>query len=189
MLDLRRSKLGENHTDTLQSMNNVAVTLYALGKHADALQLHEETLALRETKLPLDHRDTLESMNAVAWILATCPDRKLRNPEKALALAKHVTERAPQKPNFWNTLGAACYRNGDWQGTIRALGRSMELGKGGDASDWFFLAMAHWRLGDKKQARQWYDRAIEWTEKKKPRDEELRRFRAEAAELLEINKN
>ena len=33
---------------------------------------------------------------------------------------------------------------------------------GGSSFDWFFLAMAHWRLGDKDEARMWFDRAVEW---------------------------
>jgi hypothetical protein len=62
----------------------------------------------------------------------------------------------------------------------------MALRKGGDSFAWFFLAMAHWQRGDKKQARQWYDTAVRWMEKNKPQDDELRRFRAEAAALLGV---
>ena len=62
----------------------------------------------------------------------------------------------------------------------------MELGNGGDSFDWFFLAMSHWQLGQKDKAREWYDRAAQWMDKNQPTDEELRRFRAEAAELLEL---
>jgi hypothetical protein len=60
----------------------------------------------------------------------------------------------------------------------------MQLRAGGDAADWFFLAMAHWQEGEKDQARQWYDKAVQWTEKSKSQDEELRGFCAEAAALL-----
>ncbi len=67
-----------------------------------------------------------------------------------------------------------------------ALEKSMELGKGGISFDWFFLAMAHWQLGKKDEARQWYDKAVPWMEKNNPKNEELRRFRAEAAALLKI---
>ena len=80
----------------------------------------------------------------------------------------------------------AHYRYGEWKPAIQALRKSMDLRKGGDSSDWFFLAMAHWRLGEKDQARQWYDRAVEWMEKNRAKDEELRGFRAEAAEQLGI---
>jgi len=46
--------------------------------------------------------------------------------------------------------------------------------------------MAHWRLGEKGKARAWYDRAVRWMDEKQPADEELRRFRAEAAGLLGV---
>ena len=47
--------------------------------------------------------------------------------------------------------------------------------------------MAHERLGDKNQARECHDKAIEWMQKKKPHDNELQRFQAEAAALLGID--
>src|SRR5205085_9422349 len=124
-------------------------------------------------------------MNAVAWILANSADRKLRDPRKAVEPAKKVVERAPEKGDYRNTLGTAYYRVGDWKEAVGALERSMQGRKGGDGTDWFFLAMAHWRLGDKDQGRNWYDRAVQWMEKKKTQDEALRRFRAEAVEVLD----
>jgi hypothetical protein len=90
----------------------------------------------------------------------------------------------------WQVLGWAHYRAGDWKASIEALEKSCALQvnpKGGDASRWFFLAMAHWQLGDKDKARMWFDQAAEWTDKKQPKNEELRRFRAEAAELMGID--
>jgi tetratricopeptide (TPR) repeat protein len=78
-------------------------------------------------------------------------------------------------------------RAGDWKPAIATLEKSTELRDGGDASDWFFLAMAHWQLGHKDEARTWYDKAIEWMDKNQPQNEELQRFRAEAAELLGVN--
>jgi tetratricopeptide (TPR) repeat protein len=188
VLALRRSILPENHPDTLQSMYNVAITYKSLGRHAAALELHEQTLALRQAKLGREHPDTPTSMNDVAWLLITAPDRKLQDPGKALELAKKTVELAPGNGDYRNTLGAAYYRAGDWKSAVAALTKSMDLRKGGDATDWFFLAMAHCRLGDKDQARTWYDRAVQGTEKNKPQDEELNRFHAEAAELLAINK-
>ena len=54
----------------------------------------------------------------------------------------------------------------------------------GNSFDFFFLAMAHWQLGEKEQARQWNDKAVAWMDKNTPKDEELLRFRAEAEALL-----
>jgi hypothetical protein len=46
--------------------------------------------------------------------------------------------------------------------------------------------MAHWQLRHKDEARKCYDRAVQWMDKCQPSNVELRCFRAEAAELLEI---
>jgi hypothetical protein len=46
--------------------------------------------------------------------------------------------------------------------------------------------MAHWQLDEKDEARTWYEKAVEWMDMNQPKNEELLRFRAEAAELLGI---
>jgi tetratricopeptide (TPR) repeat protein len=125
--------------------------------------------------------------NAFAWFLATCPETRFRDPGQAVRLAKRAMELAPLAGGYWNTLGVAHYRAGDWQAAIAALTKSMELNNGGDSTDWIFLAMAHWQLGDREQARQWYGRAAQALDKQKPPSAELRRFRAEAAQLLGID--
>ena len=40
--------------------------------------------------------------------------------------------------------------------------------------------------GEKEKARTWFEKGVQWMEKNQPEDEELRCFRAEAAELLGI---
>jgi serine/threonine protein kinase/tetratricopeptide (TPR) repeat protein len=60
------TRLGPNHPDTLMSMNDLALSYAGMGRHADALKLREETLALRKAKLGPDHPDTLMSMNNLA---------------------------------------------------------------------------------------------------------------------------
>jgi uncharacterized protein HemY len=96
---------------------------------------------------------------------------------------------AALEPNDWaiaNTLGVAHYRVGAWNAAIAALERSIQVRNGGTSFDWFFLAMAHWQLREKDKAREWSDRAVQWMDKNQPTDEEVRRFRAEAAELLGV---
>jgi tetratricopeptide (TPR) repeat protein len=124
--------------------------------------------------------------NELAWLRATCPDRNGRNPGQAVASARKAVELEPERGGFWNTLGVALYRAADWTEARAALSKSMTLRRGGDAFDWFFLAMAHWQLGGQSEARKWYDQAVQWMEKNRPKDDELRRFRAEAEELLQI---
>jgi serine/threonine protein kinase/WD40 repeat protein len=133
-------------------------------------------------------RQTALRHNNLAWRLATDRDPKIRDPERAVALAKKAVELAPDVGTYWNTLGAAHYRAGNWKDAVAALDKSMDLRKGGDSFDWFFLAMAHWQLGAKDEARKWYDKAVEWMAKNAKDNDELRRFRGEAEELLEIKK-
>jgi serine/threonine protein kinase/tetratricopeptide (TPR) repeat protein len=153
-------------------------------------------------------------LNNFAWLLATCPQPKYRDPPRSVQLAKKATELAPTIGSFWNTLGVAQYRAGDWNAAVAALNKSRELGPGGDDRDyfylatarqelrqcgdaqaWFFLAMAHRKLGHTDEARKWYDQAIRWINRNAavlakfpPASEELRRFRLEAEEVLELKK-
>jgi tetratricopeptide (TPR) repeat protein len=167
-------------------MNGLAKIYGDVGRHADALKLHKKTLAQSQAMLGPDHPVTLASMNHVAWDLATLPDPRLREPQEAIELAKRAVESAPNDGNFWNTLGVANYRTGDWKAAVAALEKSIELREGGDGSDFFFRAMAHWQLDQANDARKWHEQAVEWMEKNNPHNVELNRFRAEAAELLGI---
>ena len=92
---------------------------------------------------------------------------------------------SPQKADYWTTLGAAQYRQGQWRAAVTSLQKSVELSGGGQVRDWLFLAMTHWRLEEKQEARQWYDKAAKWTEDNQSGDEELDRLRNEVADLLD----
>jgi tetratricopeptide (TPR) repeat protein len=128
--------------------------------------------------------DVTEFLNEAAWFLATSADPQFRDPRRAVGLAREGVERAPKTAALWNTLGVAEYRAGAWDEAIRALSRSVDLASGGDANDWLFLAMAHWRKGDKDNARAWFDKAITWMDRHDSREDELNRFRAEAEALI-----
>jgi Flp pilus assembly protein TadD len=155
-----------------------AEALLGLDRHELAIAACREAVA----KAP----DDAKAHNNLAWLLATSPNPKFRDPRQAIKHAQRAVELTPQDGNPWNTLGVAQYRAGDCKAALTSLEKSMELRRSGDSFDWFFLAMAHWQLGDKKQARAWYDRAVLWMQKHQPRNEELRRFRAETEKLLQI---
>jgi WD40 repeat protein len=132
--------------------------------------------------------DSADGCNDLAWRLATCAEPHLRNPARALELARRAVTLAPDEGDFWNTLGAAHYRAGNWTAAAAALHKSIDLRRGGNSFDWFFLALAQWQLGQKDEARKRYDQAVAWMTKYAPHDEDLTRVRAEAAELLGIAK-
>jgi serine/threonine protein kinase/Flp pilus assembly protein TadD len=157
---------------------------FALSSALEAQGQRNEAVAVLRQAADTSSDDP-QDLNNLAWLLATSQFPELRDGSRAVELAQRAVELAPELGGAWNTLGAAQYRAGSWQGAIAALERSMALRRGGDSSDWFFLAMAHWRLGERDKARVWYERAVQWMEKNAPGHKELSRFRAEAAELLQ----
>ncbi len=130
----------------------------------------------------------INQFNDLIWELATDvgPQVRSRDPRWVVELAKTTVQSDPKHSLCWKTLGVAQYRAGDWQAAIAALDKSMSLGQKDVALTSFYLALAHWHLGDKAQARRWYDQARQRMDKNRSDDEGLRRLRAEAAALLGI---
>jgi tetratricopeptide (TPR) repeat protein len=149
-----------------------------LGRPDDALLDYARVVALRP--------DWSEYLNEAAWPLATHPDPRRRDIGRAVAWARRAVALEPDRGMYQNTLGVALYRAGDWPGAIEALEKSAEF-QGRTSYDDFFLAMCRWRLGERPEALRLYDQAVRWMDRHRPGDDELRRFRAEAAELLGIS--
>ena len=55
---------------------------------------------------------------------------------------------------------------------------------GGNSFDWFYLAMAHYRLGQYDEVHPCYDKAVAWRLKHAANNKELLRLQSEAEELL-----
>jgi serine/threonine-protein kinase len=125
-------------------------------------------------------------LNNTAWSMVTARGTRPLFGALAAMLARKAVELEPQKASYQSTLGVAQYRVGDWRAAIEALEKSEALEPDKHvAHNGFFLAMAHWQLGHKDEARAWYDKAAAWDATNLPpqEKEELSRFRAEAGEL------
>jgi tetratricopeptide (TPR) repeat protein len=195
----------ENYPDDLWACNHLMRWSNLVGKDSalspDQREAAREPYSLRARKLLREsagrHANDHRALTDIARTLANSVDARIFDPVEAIELARKATTLAPSEGATWNTLGVAYYRAGEWKLAIQAMKESMpRRAGGGDSSEWFVLAMAHWRLGEKDEARQWYDRGVQCLEKYKDRLEgdknrlvELRCFRAEAEELLEIKKN
>jgi tetratricopeptide (TPR) repeat protein len=129
--------------------------------------------------------DDSRRMNDLAWHLATCPQIQLRDVAEATRLATKTVELSPKEGTVWNTLGVVHYRCNRWKEAVDALEKSIALFAGkNEAFNTFFLAMAHWQLGNKAEARLWFDKGVAWANMHEPKNDELRRFRTEAVELV-----
>ena len=166
-------------------VNALGTLAFTTGRKQDAKQFFQETRALRTAlaeKYPRQHF----LQNSLAWFLATCPDTQFRNPPLAVKFAQRAIRLKKQMGHYYNTLGVALYRAGRWDSARKALDAAVKLNKGGDGSDWIFLAMTHWKLNNHEQAHDWNHKAVNWISDNKPYDLELQRFRIEAAQLLGI---
>ena len=152
-----------------EAYENLGIALLNQGKLDEALQEVRQAESLSGGELG--------ALNKFAWELATTSNPKLRHHERALEVALEAVELHPQHSGTWSTLGVARYRNGQWSEAITALEKSVEISSGGTPADWLFLAMAHWQLNQKEEARKWYDKAVAWINSKASADAELLRFR------------
>jgi tetratricopeptide (TPR) repeat protein/serine/threonine protein kinase len=157
---------------------NLGLILEKRGRLEEAITAYSKVIELQPS--------SASRCNNLAWLLATCLEPAFRNARRAVELARRAVELAPKQPTYWTTLGVAQYRAGDWKAASAALAKSMELRKSGNVSAWLFQAMARWQLGQKEEPRRWYDRVSVWLDQHQPANDELRRFQAEAAELLGI---
>lgn len=89
--ELRAAALGVDHPDTIESQNNLAVALFRAGQQAEAIALHEDSLARCERALGEGHRRTAETLNALAVKVEGQPggaERSRALYERALASAE-----------------------------------------------------------------------------------------------------
>jgi tetratricopeptide (TPR) repeat protein len=176
--------------DQMGVLTNVATTYWRIGnsfiaegKLAEAVPSFRYAIGVWEHCLRLEPENARVA-NLLAWLLATCPCVEVREPARAVELARTAVERFPKSPAVWNTLGVAQLRLGDSQTALETLKKAMAMKGGGDSFDWFFISMTYSALRKSDEARTWYDRAVEWRLKESPENLELRLFHDETAAQL-----
>lgn len=105
VVETRKTKLGEDHVDTLTGMANLAATYRNQGRWKEAERLFVQVMETRKTKLSEDHVDTLESMANLASIY--CLQGRF---DAARKLGVQVTETykqllGPKHPNTLVSMG------------------------------------------------------------------------------------
>lgn len=167
-----------------QSLQSKATAHATAGLAHSIAERFEEATREFEQAIELDPANPT-ALNSYAWMLVACPDLARRDPPRGLELARRCVEQLPTTAAYLNTLGVAQYRVGEWQAAIETLQKAEaalpDVDFGYNA---LVIAMAHWQLGRHDEARNWLQQAVDWQEKKKNTDKELRRFRTEAEGLM-----
>jgi tetratricopeptide (TPR) repeat protein len=105
----------------------LARLLHQLGRFRETADQYRAVLVLKP--------DLLEALNNLAWVLATCPDAKVRNGSEAV----HFAERACQLTHYkevmpLGSLAAAYAEAGRFSDAIKAAEKSLQLAEAaGDA--------------------------------------------------------
>ncbi|MGF7178102.1 tetratricopeptide repeat protein [Azospirillum doebereinerae] len=118
-LNARTVIQGEEHPDTLTSMNNLALTLGALGNAAGAKAMHERVLAVRIRVQGEEHPDTLTSMNNLAatlGALGNAAGAKAMHERILAARIQVLGEEHPDTLTSMNNLAATLKALGDTAG-------------------------------------------------------------------------
>src|SRR5579864_858069 len=97
-------ELGPTNPDTLASMNDLALTYEHLARYADAIKLHEETLALRKANFGADHPDTLVTMNNLANSYASSGQQQDALKLRVETLALRKAKLGPDHPDTLMTM-------------------------------------------------------------------------------------
>ena len=170
---------------------HIAKILMIQNKFDDAIQEMREALRLFPDE---------ELVNkTLAWFLVHAP-AKNQNAAEAIAYAKKDMTPNTKIINHWGVLGIAYYRNAEWKQAILALEKAIELASTVDISSGdhvihlLGLAMSHWQLGNKQEAREAYGFALELIAKGPVHDHPkvlnlsvLNRILVETQELLGIS--
>jgi tetratricopeptide (TPR) repeat protein len=141
------------------------------------------------TRFPQERLNDVDKALNEFWLASAL--MKLGRQTEAEQLYRRTLRLNPKNRDMWNAeftsliLGMAHYNLGEYAAAIEALEDSMRIRNGGDSLEWFFLAVASWKLGRKNEAMQWYEKAIKWMESNTPGySQELRLVRTAAEKLL-----
>jgi len=126
----------EIQPDNNAARNYLGTAYASIGRDREAVAQWEQTLAYDP--------ENGDAANNSAWLLATSQNAELRDPAKAVELAKRAANLpGGSNPIVYRTLAAALAENGQFNDAIRAAERAQELSQG-NANSAVADEMARW---------------------------------------------
>ncbi|KAK9384161.1 hypothetical protein V1515DRAFT_589424, partial [Lipomyces mesembrius] len=132
VMEFRKTVLGEEHPDTLESMNDLAELFNSQGKYEAAEPLYKDTLRLRKKVLGEEHPDTLTSMNDLASLFQGQGKYETAEPlyKETLRLRKKVLgEEHPNTLISMNSLPALFHSQGKYEAAEPLYKETLRLSK------------------------------------------------------------
>jgi tetratricopeptide (TPR) repeat protein len=176
---------------TAQAQFGLGEVFRARQQPAQAENAFRLALAAREEHARI-HPIFLNAKLELAWLLATCPDVKVRDPARAIEVARQALDQARAAVDRESvgkaetTLGLAYFRTGDWKNAWEQLEKAKTRSRNDDGVIGFLRVMIDWHRGNHKDARQGFDSLARSMDQGQVLDAQLLPFRAEAAALLGV---
>jgi Flp pilus assembly protein TadD len=101
MAEFELKRLQNNGFESAQLYNTLAYSAYSQKHYRDAVELYEKALEIDE--------NNTTAMNSMGYILA---DNNI-NIVRGLRFCRKAVERKPDNPAYLDSLGWACYKNGE----------------------------------------------------------------------------
>ena len=142
----------------LTALANLGV-LYTRARTREAIGAYSRMVELDPSRYGAYHNLVLA--------LGDADDPVLRDPGRAVDLARKATQVPHEKHEAWSLLGYALACDGRWKDALSAFARAVEENGGSMTDDDYgenlvYVALCHARLGDRPAARDWLRRAAAW---------------------------
>jgi tetratricopeptide (TPR) repeat protein/CHAT domain-containing protein len=166
-----RRVLGEEHSDTVTSLNYLGDVLQAIGDLAGARLCFEQALEIRRRILGEDHRRTASSFKNLGEVLRDMGELVAARPcyEKALDICRRVLGNDhPNTAACFNHLGLLLYKMGDLAGARPYYEDALEISRRVQSDDRLTtatylenLSLLLRKMGDLTGARRYCEEAVE----------------------------
>jgi tetratricopeptide (TPR) repeat protein len=146
-------------------------------RFADAVDRYQRSIEEQEEQLRSGKdRDAVARrlayrLHRLAWLLAHCPDERVRDTKAAVKHARRATELQPDVGPPRYTLAVAQYRNGDWRDSLASLENGKVREGGFEGLVLLLIAMNRHQLKQHDEARAALRQAVEWMEEQQRKAE------------------
>ncbi|QDT50184.1 Tyrosine-protein kinase MasK [Symmachiella dynata] len=168
---------------------DLATMMYDTG-HIDLARQYFSQ-ALQDFETDLEHfPQHFKAQHWLSWLLVRCPISDLRDPERALPLAKQATLTRPADGDAMCVLGVAEYRCGQVEQAVTTLNRAIELSNNDAAVvAQYVLAMIDWEQDRRDEAVRRFSETATLKSAALEHDPTLKWMHDEAALLLGLTTN
>ena len=181
--------LPEYRNQLAHAHDGLATVLGGLGRRLEASKYDRlaveqwEILAARFPEREEYRVRLVECLSYVRFLIdpSTPPDAD------ALYLAEKWVALVPDDPWAWNTLAWVHYLSGDYRAAVGDVVQSHASEPDLTDENLLLRAMATWKAGNKEEARALFEGVAKSMDARGAQDKDLRRCRADAAQLLGID--